>query len=315
MHEMTNAHTLKKIEKRRGFYMRKTTRLKQLIQSSTLDFLMEAHNGLSAKIAEEAGFQGIWASGLAMSAAMGVRDCNEASWTQILDILEWMSDASTIPILLDGDTGYGNFNNARRLVQKLEQRQIAGVCIEDKQFPKSNSFIEGSQPLTSIEEFCGKIQAMKDTQNDDDFVVVARVEAFIAGWGLIEALKRAEAYRHAGADAILIHSKRQDHEEIQAFMDEWQNRHPVIVVPTKYYQTPTSVLQQLGVHVIIWANHNLRASILAMQQVCQQIWQDQSLFDVEKKVSPLSEVFRLQNMSELKQAEQKYLPNLKEARG
>lgn len=295
--------------------MKKTTRLKQLIQSPTLDFLMEAHNGLSAKIVEEAGFQGIWASGLAMSAAMGVRDCNEASWTQILDILEWMNDVSTIPILLDGDTGYGNFNNARRLVQKLEQRQIAGVCIEDKQFPKNNSFIEGAQPLASIDEFCGKIRAMKDQQSDDDFVVVARVEAFIAGWGLVEALKRAEAYRQAGADAILIHSKRQDHEEIQAFMDEWQNRHPVIVVPTKYYQTPTSVLQQLGIHVIIWANHNLRASILAMQQISEQIWQDQSLMAAEKRVSPLSEVFRLQNMEELKHAEQKYLPNDKGAKG
>lgn len=315
MHAMIYTHILKKIEKKRGFCMKKTTRLKQLIQSPTLNFLMEAHNGLSAKIVEEAGFEGIWASGLAMSAAMGVRDCNEASWTQILDILEWMSDASTIPILLDGDTGYGNFNNARRLVKKLEQRQIAGVCIEDKQFPKNNSFIEGSQSLASIEEFCGKIQAMKDIQSDDDFVVVARVEAFIAGRGLAEALKRAEAYRQAGADAVLIHSKRQDHKEIKAFMNEWQNRHPVIVVPTKYYQIPTAVLQQLGIHMIIWANHNLRASIQAMQQICQQIRQDQSLVDVEKKVSSLTEVFRLQNISELKHAEQKYLPKVKREKG
>jgi phosphoenolpyruvate phosphomutase len=138
--------------------MKTTTRLRKMIYSKSPDFIMEAHNGLSAKIVEEAGFKGIWASGLSISASLGVRDNNEASWTQVLDVLEFMSDATSIPILLDGDTGYGNFNNARRLVKKLEQRNIAGVCIEDKLFPKTNSFINGeSQPLADVEEFCGKI--------------------------------------------------------------------------------------------------------------------------------------------------------------
>lgn len=100
--------------------MKKTAQLKQMIHSPKLEFLMEAHNDLSAKIVEEAGFKGIWASGLSISAAMGVRDNNEASWTQVLEVLEFMSDVISVPILLDGDTGYGNFNNARRLVKKLE---------------------------------------------------------------------------------------------------------------------------------------------------------------------------------------------------
>ena len=98
---------------------------------------MEAHNGISAKIVEQAGFKGIWASGLSVSAALGVRDNNEASWTQILEVLEFMSDATNVPILVDGDTGHGNFNNMRRFVKKLCQRNIAGVCIEDKIFPKT----------------------------------------------------------------------------------------------------------------------------------------------------------------------------------
>src|SRR5215218_2023818 len=126
----------------------RTTRLRHLITRRDLSFLMEAHNGLSAKIAEEAGFEGIWASGLSISAALGVRDSNEASWTQVLEMLEFMSDSTRIPILVDGDTGHGNFNNVRRFVHKLEQRGIAGVCIEDKVFPKTNSFIRGTaQPL------------------------------------------------------------------------------------------------------------------------------------------------------------------------
>jgi phosphoenolpyruvate phosphomutase len=171
----------------------KTSLFKNMLYSSQLEFIMEAHNGLSAKIVEEAGFKGIWGSGLTISASLGVRDNNEASWTQVLDVMEYMSDAVSIPILLDADTGYGNFNNVRRLVRKLEQRDIAAMCIEDKLFPKTNSFINGEQqPLADVEEFSGKIKAAKDTQQDPDFCVVARVEALIAGWGIPEALRRAE---------------------------------------------------------------------------------------------------------------------------
>jgi phosphoenolpyruvate phosphomutase len=288
--------------------MKKTTQIRNIITSSHLETIMEAHNALSAKIVQEAGFKGIWASGLSISAALGVRDNNEASWTQVLEVLEFMSDATSIPILMDGDTGYGNFNNARRLVKKLEQRQIAGVCIEDKLFPKTNSFLRGeTQPLADIDEFCGKIKAMKDSQQDDDFVVVSRVEAFIAGWGLREALTRAEAYRKAGADAILMHSKRSDLAEIEAFMNEWGDRHPVIVVPTKYYSVPTDQLRKLGIQLAIWANHNLRASIKAMQTTSKQIYLEESLINAENNVAPLDEVFRLQGEDELASAEQIYL--------
>lgn len=289
--------------------MKKTTQLKQMLQSNELSFLMEAHNGLSAKIVENAGFKGIWASGLSISAALGVRDNNEASWTQVLEVIEFMSDATSIPILLDGDTGYGNFNNMRRLVRKLEQRGIAGVCIEDKLFPKTNSFINGeAQPLADIEEFCGKIKAAKDAASDPDFVVVARVEAFIAGWGLEEAVKRAEAYRQAGADAILMHSKRSDATEIKAFMEVWANRHPIVIVPTKYYSTPTEHFKEWGVSTVIWANHNVRAAIKAMEQVTQKIFEDQSLINVEGNIASVSHVFELQGADELKEAEKKYLP-------
>ncbi len=238
----------------------KAKALRELLTSERLRFLMEAHNGLSAKVAEEAGFEGLWGSGLSISASMGVRDNNEMSWTQVLDLLEFMSDAVSIPLLLDGDTGYGNFNNMRRLVQKLETRGIAGVCIEDKLFPKTNSFIGENQPLADMDEFCGKIKAGKDAQRDDDFAIVARVEALIAGWGLDEALKRAEAYRRAGADAILIHSQAvASRTRSSAFMKEWAGRCPVVIVPTTYYDTPTEAFRAAGVSVVIWANHLMRS--------------------------------------------------------
>ena len=280
-----------------------------MLTSKELDFIMEAHNGISAKIVEEAGFKGIWGSGLTISASLGVRDNNEASWTQVLDVIEYMSDATTLPILLDGDTGYGNFNNMRRLVLKLEQRGVAGVCIEDKLFPKTNSFISGeTQPLADIDEFCGKIKAAKETQTDEDFCVVARLESFIAGWGLEEALRRAEAYRLAGADAILVHSKKSNSSDIEAFMKEWGNRHPVVIVPTKYYSTPTDHFRQLGINMVIWANHTMRSAIQSMQQTVQQIYKDQSLINVENNVTTVTEIFRLQGADELKEAEKKYLP-------
>jgi phosphoenolpyruvate phosphomutase len=293
--------------------LRKTTQLKRLIQRPDLNFLLEAHSGLSAKIAEEAGFAGIWASGLSIAAALGVRDNNEASWTQVLEVAEFMNDATNIPILLDGDTGYGNFNSLRRLVRKLEQRGIAGVCIEDKLFPKSNSFIRGkAQPLAEIEEFCGKIRAGKDTQRDDDFVIVARVEAFIAGWGLDEALRRAEAYTRAGADAILIHSALRDPSEVLAFKQAWGERAPVIIVPTKYYNTPTEVFRAAGFSLVIWANHLMRSSLVAMQQTAREIFARQSLVEVENRIAPLHEVFRLQDEEELGEAERRYLPVIRQ---
>ena len=282
-------------------------KLRQMLLSPELEFIMEAHNGLSAKIVAEAGFKGIWASGLSMSAALGVRDNNEASWTQILEVLEFMVDASALPILVDGDTGWGNFNNLRRAVKKMCQRGIAGICIEDKLFPKTNSFIGDGQPLADIDEFCGKIKAGKDSQLDDDFSIVARLEALIAGRGMEEALRRAEAYYEAGADAMLIHSKKSTADEVLAFTKEWANRCPVVIVPTKYYATPTDEFRKAGISLAIWANHNMRASIAAMRETTARIHRDQSLAGVENSIVSVSEVFDLQGAAELKEAEDRYL--------
>jgi phosphoenolpyruvate phosphomutase len=294
--------------------VRRTTALRHLIGRPDLAFLMEAHDGLSARIAAEAGFEGVWASGLTMSASFGVRDNNELSWSQVVDHVGFMADAAReVPILIDGDTGYGNFNNMRRLVRKLEQVGAAGVTIEDKLFPKTNSFLRSEQqPLADVEEFCGKIKAGKDSQGDPDFVLVARVEALIAGWGLAEAIRRAEAYHLAGADAILIHSRHSSPAEIFAFLDEWAGRAPVVLVPTKYWRTPTEEFRARRVSVVVWANHLLRAGISAMQATARQLYQQASLLDVEPQVAPLQEVFRLQGDQELEEAERRYLPTARE---
>tara|TARA_Y100001970_G_scaffold294127_1_gene447201 strand:+ start:44484 stop:46313 length:1830 start_codon:yes stop_codon:yes gene_type:complete len=284
----------------------KASSFRELLTSNDLSFLMEAHNGVSAKIVEEAGFSGIWASGLSMATALGVRDNNEASWTQVLEQLEFMADATSIPILVDGDTGYGNFNNVRRLVQKLCQRGIAGVCIEDKLFPKTNSFIGEGQPLADIDEFCGRIKAGKDTQTDESFSVIARVEALISGWPIEEALRRAFAYTDAGADGILIHSKKSDAKEIIEFAKKWDNKAPLVIVPTMYYLTPTDVFRKSKISVAIWANHNMRAAITAMRDVSELIFKEQTIANVEPQITTVKDVFSLVGQKELVEAEQRY---------
>lgn len=297
------ANTLLAEEKARAS---KSARFKSMLAARELAVLMEAHDGLSAKVVEAEGFEGIWASGFSISTAMGLRDSNEASSTQILGALEFMSDATSIPIVLDGDTGYGNFNNARRLVKRLCQMGVASVCLEDKLFPKLNSFVDGCHPLADLDEFCGKLKACKDSQTDDDFCLIARVEALIAGQGLSEALRRAEAYRRAGADAIFIHSKKPVADEVLAFAVEWDNHIPLVISPTTYYSTPLNVFRQASISVMIWANHNIRAAMTMMQRICRELQQRNNISQVEDEIVSLQEVFEFMGYPELVSADQRY---------
>jgi phosphoenolpyruvate phosphomutase len=157
-----------------------------------------------------------------------------------------------------------------------------------------------------VENFCAKIKAGKDAQLAPDFVLVARTEAFITGHGLEEALKRAEAYREAGADAIIVHSRQTHPGEVMAFLSEWGNRLPVILIPTMYYSTPVREFERAGASMVIWANHLLRAGLQAMQETATQIQKDEGVLSVEDQIAPISEVFRIQGDEELQEAELKY---------
>jgi phosphoenolpyruvate phosphomutase len=285
---------------------KKCAELKRLIHDAELTFIMESHSALSAKIAEESGFPAIWASGLSISASLGLADRNHASWTQVLDVAEFMADHVSCPILLDGDTGFGNYLNVMRLTKKLGQRSIAGLCLEDKIFPKLNSFLGEDQALTSVEDFCSKIKAAKDAQLDPNFSVVARTEALIAGKGMGEALDRAEQYRLAGADAILIHSKLSTAEQVVEFARRWSGRCPVVVVPTKYYRTPAAVFRDARISCVIWANHSLRASIAAMRSATETIKRHESVLPIEHEIASLEDVFALTGEVQAQEADKRY---------
>lgn len=290
--------------------MNKSAKLRELLEREGVIRLVGAHNALGARLIEKAGFEGVWASGLEISASYAVPDANIVSMSQYLDAARQMNKAVSIPIVSDCDTGYGNANNVIYMVKMFEAAGIAGVCIEDKKFPKDNSLLEGGrQNLASIEEFQGKIKAAKDTQESEDFVIIARLEALIAGWGQEEALKRAHAYTDAGADVILIHSRKNIPDEVVEFIKRFNNRRPVVVVPTAYPMITIKELEELKVKMVIYANHGLRAVIKAMEDVFEEIKRAGCISTIEDKIVPVRHIFELQGTLKMKEKEGKYLPS------
>ena len=267
-----------------------------------------AHDGLGAKLIAEANFDAVWASGLEISASHGLPDANILTMTEYLERASEMNEASNLPVIADCDTGYGNVNNVIYLVEKYEQKGIAGICIEDKLFPKTNSFIEGRQELATVEEFVGKIRAAKNTQKTKEFIVIARVEALIAGWGMEEALFRANKYTEAGADAILIHSKKKEPTEIINFCKKFKNKVPVVVVPTTYIYFNEVQMKKLGIKMVIYANHVLRTTIQSVSENLNLLRKKGQLSFIENKIAPLKKVFNLQGQDILKDNEKNYLP-------
>jgi phosphoenolpyruvate phosphomutase len=283
--------------------------LRRLLEGDRPVLIAGAHDGLSARIVMEAGFDGIWASGFEISAAHGVPDANVLTMSENLETARFIQNASAIPVIADCDTGYGNAVNAIRTVVDYEAAGIAAVCIEDNIFPKRCSFYSGvKRELVSKEEHAGKIRACKEAQRDPDFVVIARTEALIAGWGMEEALERAHAYAEAGADLILIHSKAKTPDEILEFCARWDGRLPLVTVPTTYSSITAKELYDAGSRIVVYANHGLRASIPAMQEALGKIRKGERADAADAQIVPLTEVYRLVGVPELREEEKAYLP-------
>lgn len=289
-------------------------RLRELMRNPAVFPLLGVHDGLSARIGADCGFPALWASGLGMSTALGVRDCEEASWTELIQVVEHVTAATDVPVLVDGDTGHGNFNTARRFACRAERARAAGICLEDKASPKMNSFIGDAHALAPIAEMCGKIAACRDAVTDPDFVIVARVEALIAGAGMDVALERATAYKAAGADAIFIHSRQSTVAEIAKFCADWDDRLPLIVAPTTYHTTPMSQFQSLGISGVIWANQALRAATAAMRRACL-VLRENGPTGLDDSISTLKEIFTLLEYEELEREEQHYAELLTKLNG
>ncbi|CDX12328.1 Phosphonopyruvate hydrolase [Mesorhizobium plurifarium] len=283
--------------------------LRAHICAGRLAHVMAAHSPLSAILAEEAGFHGIWASGFELSALYGLPDASLVSMTRHLDMVRAMAEQSSLPIIADIDTGFGNAINVIYAIQQYERAGAAAVVIEDKAFPKVTSLLaDGRQELIRTEEFAGKIRAAVATRTDADFLVIARTEALIAGLGEAEALKRAGAYEEAGADMILIHSKRKMPDEVESFVRAWRGEAPIVIVPTAYPEMNETRIRALGkIAMVIYGNHAIRAAVTAMKDVFARIRADGGIHRIDPEIVSVEEIFRLQKMDAVKANENRFL--------
>ncbi|MFI8828813.1 isocitrate lyase/phosphoenolpyruvate mutase family protein [Streptomyces sp. NPDC053431] len=285
-----------------------SARLRALFDRPGALRIVGAHNPLGARLAERAGFDGVWSSGLEVSASQGMPDTDLLTMSELLAVAGSMAAAVDVPVVADCDAGYGNALNVMHMVRRYEAAGVAAVCVEDKRFPKVNSFVPGRQELEPVEVFAGKIAAAKAAQRDPDLMVIARTESLIAGWGMDEALLRADAYAAAGADAVLIHAKGASPDPVLEFLERWRGRLPVVVVPTTYHTITFDELRAAGAKLVIYANHGLRAGISAVSEVFEAILSEGRTTGFEDRIAPLATVFDLQGMDRLKADEARFVP-------
>jgi phosphoenolpyruvate phosphomutase len=267
-----------------------------------------AHDALTAKLAAEAGFDAIWASGFGISAVQAVPDANILTLTETLDAVRRICDAVDIPVIADCDNGYGNAINVMRTVTEFERAGAAGICIEDNEFPKRCSFYAGvRRDLVAPEEHARKVEAAVAARRARDFVVIARTEALIVGMGMDEAMTRARLYAEAGADAVLVHSKAKDFAELAEFGARWTLPVPLVAVPTTYPDVSTAELAASGFRLAIFANQPLRAAIVAIRDTLRRMRETGTIASVERDIVPLEEVYRLVGVPELKANEKRFL--------
>lgn len=288
----------------------KSQKLRGLLKRSGPILAVGAHDAISAKLIEQAGFDAVWAGGFGISAAQKcLPDANYMTMTENLEVAGNINQAIQIPVIADCDNGYGNAVNVMRTVAEYEQAGIAGICIEDNIFPKRCSFYPGYQrELVSIEEMQGRIRAGKSAQKNPDFVLIARTEALIAGWGMEEALKRGRAFAQAGADAVLIHSKSKLPDEVKQFAKNWNLEIPLVVVPTIFDETPAQELADAGFKIIIFANQPIRAAIRSMRGMLKDLKEKGYAGAVKSDLVSLQEVYDLVGVNRLKEAEDQFLP-------
>ena len=291
--------------------MTKARKLRELMARPGPIVIIGAHNGLSGKIGEEAGFEGLWASGFEISASYAVPDANILTMAENLHAAQMMNNSTKIPVIADCDNGYGNAINVIRCVEEYERAGIAAICMEDNVFPKRCSFYAGvKRELSPTEEHAGKIRAAKATQKNPDFMVIARTEALIAGWGMEEALMRGRAYADAGADMVLIHSKSKDPDEVISFAKQWDRPNtPLVCVPTIYKGTTVDQLHKAGFKLIIFANHAIRSSIKAMTETLTTLKREMYTGSVEDRVVPLERVYQLVGVDKMKTEEGAFMPS------
>ena len=290
----------------------KSELLRKDLESKSILKVGGAFDAMSAKLVEFYGFDAVWAGSFAISATHALPDASILTMTEFFDAASNMAETCKIPVIADCDTGYGGPSNVSHMVRKYENAGIAAICIEDKTFPKQNSLLEnGQNDLISEKEFVAKIIAAKEAKQDKNFMIIARIEALISGAGMDEALKRATAYEKAGADAILIHSKKKTPEEVFEFAELWKGNSPIVVIPTTYDSVSLDELISHKIKIVIHANQTLRAAHASMSKVLKQMINSNSLSEVKEEISSMEDIFHLQEMYNIKEKEKEIEEELK----
>ena len=282
------------------------SRLKRLIKAKKIIKIIESHNALTGLVVENLKifknkkfleFDGMWSSSLTDSAVRGKPDNQAVDYSTRISGLSEILDVTTKPVIFDADNG-GRIEHISYLVKSLERIGVSAMVIEDKIGLKKNSLFKDQKGIKqdSIKNFCKKLIKAKQSKSSDDFFIVARIESFILGKGVDDALKRAKAYSKAGADAILIHSNEKKPNEIFAFSKKFQKSKylkPLIAVPSTYSKTYERDLVKNGFKIVIYANHFLRAVHLAIKKVAKSILTNRRSFESEKYIDSIQEILSL----------------------
>lgn len=281
-------------------------RLKKLLNMVPIVKTIEVHSGLTGLIAEKTvvaegeaidQFDAMWISSLCDSTDKGKPDIELIDMTSRFRTINDVMEVTTKPIIFDGDTG-GKTEHFVYNIRSLERMGVSAVIIEDKTGLKKNSLFgtEVAQTQDSIEHFCAKIAAGKKAQLSDDFMIIARIESLILEQGMEDALKRAFAFRDAGADGIMIHSRKKDPTEIVEFCDRFREQDkvtPIVAVPSSYNIITESELVSHGVNIVIYANQLLRAAFPAMENAAKSILLNHRAYEIDKELLPIKDAIRL----------------------
>ena len=260
------------------------------IQSGEFFKIGGAHDAMSAVLLERAGFPAVWVSGFGVSAAQfAMPDVNLVSMTESIDATRRICESVNVPVIVDADNGFGDETNAHRAVREFGLAGAAGVCIEDNTFPKRCSLYPGApRELISIEEMCRKITAAKRAAEPFGIVLISRIESLIADLGTADALARANAYADAGADIVLIHSKK--FAPLKEIMATGSLKRPLIVVPTLFGDTSFEEMAACGIAGAIYANQMLRSMVYSCQPMANRMLLTPSLSDLDATLVKVSDI-------------------------
>jgi len=284
----------------------RVSRLKRLLMSKDIVRILESHNSLTGLIIENLTvtkknmnieFDGMWSSSLTDSATKGKPDNSSVDFSSRISTLNDIMDVTTKPLIFDADNG-GQIEHLSFLVRSLERSGVSAIIMEDKIGLKKNSLFKNQKGTKQDEPdlFAKKIRQVCKSRQSKDFLVIARIESFIVGKGLNDALKRAEIYSKAGVDAIMIHSKEKTPNEIFSFAKKFKkskNFVPLVSVPSTYSKVYEKDLIKNGFKIVIYANHLLRAAYPAMQFAAKKILENSRSFEIEKKIIPIKEIINL----------------------